>query len=201
MTLNTNIDPINHVVFFNLVGKKKEIMKKIRYLILLLSLSSCEIELEDMYLTRQNYESDILRIDGYYYSIEPDSNSVALCYFFYKNGISYYYSEKYYNSLSKLEEIIRSFNSSKIHQKYAFGWGVFNIIDSTILIEEYVQSALNKKLTAIFSGEILNDTTFTLNERYKLDENGKKYDVYEFDATYHFRQYPIKPDSTNKYIK
>lgn len=177
-------------------------MKKIRYLILLLSLSSCEIELEDMYLTRQNYESDILRTDGYYYYKELDSNQVKLAYLLYNNGVSYSCSYYYfYDTFSELEEYIKSSSKSKIFQKYAYGWGVFNIIDSTILIEEYVQSALNKKLTAIFSGEILNDTTFTLNERYKLDENGKKYDVYEFDATYHFRQYPIKPDSTNKYIK
>ena len=138
-------------------------MKRILYIILLLSLSSCEIELEDMYLTRHEYNSDILRIDGYYYKIEPDSNRVALCYFFFQNGVSYFYSDFYYDSFSEHEELIRSFNTSKAHQKYALGWGVFNVIDSKILIEEYVQSALNKKLTAIFSGEILNDTTFTLN--------------------------------------
>lgn len=176
-------------------------MKRVLYIILLLSLSSCEIELEEMYLTRHNYNSDVLRIDGYYYTIEPDSDRVALRYFFYKNGVSYRDSEDYYDSISELEELIKSLNTSKVHQKYAFGWGVFDFYDSTLLIEQYTQSALNKKLTAIFSGKILNDTTFTLTERYKLDQHGKKYDVYKFDATYHFRQYSPKPDSTNKYIK
>jgi len=176
-------------------------MKRILYILLLLSLSSCEIELEEMYLTRNDYVSDRLRVDGYYYDKEPNSDRVALGYFFYQNGISYYYSNAYYDSFSELEELIKSFNTSKVHQKYAVGWGVFNVMDSTILIEKYYQSALNKKLTAIFSGEILNDTTFTLNERYKLDQNGDKYDVLEFDATYYFRQYSSKPDSTNNYIK
>ena len=74
-------------------------------------------------------------------------------------------------------------------------------MDSTILIEEYVASSFNKKLTAIFSGKILNDTTFTLKERYKLDQNGDKYNVYKSDATYYFRQYSSKPDSTNRYVK
>jgi len=82
-----------------------------------------------------------------------------------------------------------------------FGWGVFNVMDSTILIEQYSRSSLNKKLTAIFSGKILNDTTFTLKERYKLDQNGDKYNVYKFDVTYYFRQYSSKPDSTNRYVK
>ena len=177
-------------------------MKRILYILLLLSLSSCEIELEEMYLTRIEYLSDILRIDGYYYDKEADTKRIKLRYLFYKNGVSYYDSDSsYYDSFTELEEYIKSSNKSNIFQKYAFGWGIFNVMDSTILIEEYFQSALNKKLTAIFSGKILNDTTFTLNERYKLDQNGDKYDLYEFDATYHFRQYSSKPDSTNNYIK
>lgn len=177
-------------------------MKKVLYILLLLAISSCEIELEEMYLTRNDYVSDMLRIDGYYYKKEPDFNHIKLCYFFYKNGVSYYYSgDYYYDSFSELEESIESIKTSKIHKKYAFGWGVFNVMDSTILIEEYVASSFNKKLTAIFSGKILNDTTFTLKERYKLDQNGDKYNVYKFDATYYFRQYSSKPDSTNRYVK
>ncbi|MCK9301406.1 MAG: hypothetical protein M0P23_08530 [Bacteroidales bacterium] len=174
-------------------------MKRILYILLLLSLSSCEIELEDMYLTRNNYISDKLRIDGYYYDKEPNSDRVALGYFFYQNGVSYDSNNDYLDSFNEIEESIKNYN--EVYKKYAYGWGVFIVKDSTILIEQYVQSALNKKLTAIFSGEILNDTTFTLNERYKLDQNGDKYDVYEFDVTYHFRQYSSKPDSTNNYIK
>ncbi|MFA7359239.1 MAG: hypothetical protein WCZ67_08110, partial [Bacteroidales bacterium] len=67
-------------------------MKRILYILLLLSLSACEIELEEMYLTRNDYVSDRLRVDGYYYDKEPNSDRVALGYFFYQNGISYYYS-------------------------------------------------------------------------------------------------------------
>ncbi len=174
-------------------------MKRVLYILLLLAISSCEIELEEMYLTRNDYVSDMLRIDGYYYDKEPNSNRVALCYFFYKNGISYCANNNYVNSFSELEESIESYK--KIYKKYAYGWGVFNVMDSTILIEEYVANSLNKKLTAIFSGKILNDTTFTLKERYKLDQNGDKYNVYKFDVTYYFRQYSSKPDSTNRYIK
>jgi hypothetical protein len=177
-------------------------MKKVLYILLLLAISSCEIELEDMYLTRNDYVSDMLRIDGYYYDKEPNSNRVALRYFFYKNGVSYFYSDGYcYDSFSELEKSIERIKISKIHQKYALGWGVFNVMDSTILIEEYVASSFNKKITAIFSGKILNDTTFTFKEWYKLDQNGDKYNVYKSDATYYFRQYSSKPDSTNRYVK
>lgn len=174
-------------------------MKKILYVLLLLSLSSCEIELEDMYLTRSDYDSDILRIDGYYYTKEPESNRVALRYFFYRNGVCYDNSSPYFDSFIELEEYLKSLKNA--HQKYALGWGIFHITDSTILTEEYFRSSLEKKLTAIFSGRILNDTTFTLLERYKLDGNGDQYNTHKFNLTFHFRQYSTKRDSVNIYIK
>ena len=96
-------------------------MKKVLYILLLLSLSSCEIELEEMYLTRHNYDSDILRIDGYYYSIEPDSNRVALCYFFYKNGVSYDSNNGYIDSFNEIEKSIKDYN--KVYKKICLWLG------------------------------------------------------------------------------
>lgn len=46
-------------------------------------------------------------------------------------------------------------------------------------------------------GEILNDSTFIINEVYEYD--GKI--LSKENKLYHFYKYSPKPDSTNKYIK
>ncbi len=49
------------------------------------------------------------------------------------------------------------------------------------------------------SGEILNDTTFVLNKIIRRDSQGvTKTDI---NQEFHFRQFDIRPDSTNNFIK
>ena len=174
-------------------------MKYLLFVLLIISTTSCELELEDLHINKESFENAILRIDGYYYELN-DSSELALRYFLYQDGTSYGWRTPYYSSFGELEDQIELGNSSG-HQNIVLGWGLFNVIDSSIIIEEYCYgSGGRKKGTALFEGIIFNDTTFKIIEHYRLDDNNEKYDIIEYNETYHFRKYDNKLDSINEYI-
>jgi hypothetical protein len=71
----------------------------------------------------------------------------------------------------------------------AYLWGLFQVQDNQIRVEKWESRELSTYAIRKFSGTILNDTTVLL-----------KYLHTEID-TFHFIYLPVKPDSTNQFIK
>ena len=143
---------------------------------------------EKLGLARINYTGNQLRTDGFYYgcSINEQLNEDLLnVYFFYRNGIFLDASSWKYNDMEHLKVLIEF-----PHSECKYEWGIFQIHDRELLINRW-EIAWGPLPTALFSGEILNDTTFILHKR-----NGQAIE----EEIYHFYYYEQKPDSTNNYI-
>lgn len=50
------------------------------------------------------------------------------------------------------------------------------------------------------AGKILNDTTFHITESYRMVD-GVKTNIKQRDEMYYFREFDLKPDSLNNFIK
>lgn len=180
------------------------IFKLITTLILLsifISLFSCCKSLippdDKLTLTRENYDGNELKIDGYYYRLDyTKAEGYYDTYFFYKNGIVLYPGTISESTLNKFIEYLQNFDKSK--NNYKSSWGVFLITDSIIKFEKwYPSSAFEPTPTYIREGKILNDTTFQITKTYR--GNGSELKV--VDEIYHFKKFSPKPDSTNVFIK
>jgi hypothetical protein len=154
--------------------------------------SSCDKLFEDDKLTlkREPYVGNELRMDGYYY--ETTGTRVLV---FYRNGTVNDFGGINLNEMDRFEEDM--FTNQLRNLKRS--WGVFQITEDEILYERWFFSPPPSINTYFFRGKILNDTTYVINEMYRL-KNGKKYDVSEENYTYKFKRLDHKPDSTNQYI-
>lgn len=176
-------------------------MKCINFVVVvtILLFSSCENFLKwkpaKLQLEKLNYTGNELRIDGYYYEeIEnPEVGLYSQAYFFYHDGVVLNTAGTYIDSEY---QVIDSFSNSYRRSH----WGLFNIDNNIIKIEHWAVHELNGWPTYIREGEILNDTTFTITESYRL-KRGKKKDREEVNWVYHFKQFSPKPDSTNNFVK
>ena len=140
-------------------------------------------------IERIPYIGNELRIDGYYYKMYNDR--ILTTFFFYRNGLTLDGGGANINK--SLEDKDSSFRSEAFIKSIGkYSWGVFVINGGNITINRWTYSpGLGSGLLALMQkGQIVNDTTFY------LEQSGKQY-------FYHFRQFSPKPDSivASKWIK
>ncbi|MFH1005243.1 MAG: hypothetical protein V1781_07100 [Bacteroidota bacterium] len=152
---------------------------------------------DDLSIKRTNYTGSQLGIDGYYYQ-KVDATYFSI-YFFYRNGIVLSAGGSFSNESEMNNYIVNEFINNKSYQNSKYDWGVFQIENNTILFEHWYPSEYPYK-AYVRAGSILNDTTFLINESYRM-QDGKKTEVKTRNETYHFKQFSTKPDSTNNFVK
>jgi hypothetical protein len=162
-------------------------------------MSCCSTLFPDEKLTmqREDYEENVLKIDGYYYHQEVvEAYSRTMVMFLYRNGILQSCGSFSTIDLNIVEEEMP--NRYKLLRKYKTGWGVFSIEKSLIQVEQWVESPSGAS-SSIYrrSGYIENDTTIHFTKSYYSGRNETK----QINETWHFQQFANKPDSTNVYIK
>ena len=148
-------------------------------------------------LKRTSYSGAQLRIDGYYYG-DPSTSSQGVTRYetivFYQNGIVLFPGNK---EMSKIESEISATVGSNAYTNVKYSWGIFNIESTTIKLDYWRPTTCGYP-AVLRTGNILNDTTFVLTTMEVRDKKGATSQA--IDQTFHFKQYGIKPDSTNKYI-
>jgi hypothetical protein len=148
---------------------------------------------EKLSMQRTDYNSDELRMNGYYYCYF-EKTDITVIYFLFRNGIMRCaggYSR--YNEDNREIEMVSYFGKS-----VKTDWGVFIIDGDTIRYEKWVEAPSG--VSAIINrhlGYIENDTTIHFTESYYPGRNETK----QIDEVWHFKQFDNKPDSTNVYIK
>lgn len=173
-------------------------------MILCFSMFTCEKNKEDDDLTfqRTDYSGDELRIDGYYYNqYSIKGNEYVTVYFFFRNGIILYGSSMPLADLYETEAMYKSGEYYVTIKNTKDCWGVFNVDGNKIAFERWTDLyQLAPLVTTIYSGDILNDSTFRIMESSVM-ENGKQVEIEERDETYYFKKFNPKPDSTNSFIE
>ena len=154
---------------------------------------------DELSLQRQDYTGNQLRVDGYYFS-EYANGSIEYVsvYFLYRNAIILYGFSGLLSELPELEESYRNGTFYKHVKSVKFHWGVHQIEDSKIKYEQWVPSEKPYK-AYVREGEILNDTTFRITQRYRY-KNGEKTEVESKNEVYHFKAFSPKPDSSNTFV-
>ena len=160
-----------------------------------LLLPQCTVFDNQLSLPLMPYNGEQLRMDGYYYQVGYDENTVFSPCFFYKNGILISLGG-IENSLEELDEALKtSYYNTHSYKKDVLAWGIFFIEDSVIKFERWGSTVLQSPL--IREGVILNDTTFHITNIYNNDGSEQR----KVNEIYHFREFSPKPDSTNVFIK
>jgi len=159
-----------------------------------LILSSCTFEDDLLRNTREDYLNDSIRIDGFYYAYSE--GQIRKIYFLYRNGV-YFSVVGDGQERTKPEEVKtllteERFNRLKTEKTL---WGIFIIKGNDILFESWSKTH-GDHYSVVETGEILNDTTFTITKR---DDNLSG--ISSSNYTYYFYPYSPKPDSTNVFIE
>lgn len=177
---------------------------KTMYILLIAILTACssckEMDIckdESLTLNKVEFTGSQMRTNGFYYgnsSVDSKDIKYYELFIFYKDGIMMLIGD---SEFEKMEEYVTTIaNSNQKNTKFA--WGLFNIADKEISIEHWVAAQCGYP-TVLRSGEILNDTTFVLNKMIRRDSQGTTEN--NINQEFHFRQFDIKPDSTNNFIK
>jgi hypothetical protein len=163
-------------------------------LIISLFLSCCKNKLYDdeFVLDKTKYTGNQLKIDGYYYSPVENEDFFSL-YVFYRNGIVLIPGV-----CDNPEECLAEFKPGSALFKYKYSWGLFLIDSNSISIEYYIPKMIEGMPAYIAMGDIINDTTFIIKEIKRSKNNSVRQLVNE---TYHYKQFSLKPDSTNIFLK
>ena len=164
-------------------------------LIAVLIVTSCSQRLDELMVNKTPYPETELRTDGYYYSNDLGITDFRLA-VFYRDGICYHLFGS--SDTQPIEDFIEQdilLNESFIDnlRTTPTNIGVFNIEDKSISIEHW--EASRDILALERSGEILNDSTFILNQVENLQG-----EIENVNYTYRFKQFSPKPDSTNMFI-
>lgn len=151
-----------------------------------------------------NNNTNALRLDGYYYTIEerPEAKYVTIM-VLYQNGSIYgFYSNRFdlgeTCSLKVVDDSMLDY-SRHVGLSSQSSWAGY-LIENNLITIKRIWGRFGETLYT-YKGLIINDTTFIINQKNvegsaQSSENGTK----EEKNTYHFRSYSPKPDSTNKYI-
>lgn len=184
----------------NIFRKNRDIFKLLGFLLIIISIYSCDKFLGDddsLSLKREECKSNKLKLNGYYYCIAYD---LDICYvnLFYKNGVMINVGGEE-NSLDNMDSYInKHYVKDDDYKQIRYHWGVFLIKEDSIFFEHWYPSERPHK-AYVKSGLILNDTSFLINKCYKL-KNGLETEIEERNELYYFRHLNIKPDSINKYV-
>jgi hypothetical protein len=155
---------------------------------------------DELYLSKQYYTGNKLRIDGYYYfNYTNNSTEYVDVYFLFKNGIILSGGSGLQSELPEKEERFQNGTFDNKAKSIKFLWGVHQIEGSKIAFERWYPS--EKPYRAYVSeGVVLNDTTFRITQSYR-NKKGEKTEIESENEVYHFKQFSPKPDSTNTFIK
>jgi hypothetical protein len=140
----------------------------------------------------------LLKTQGYYYSVVPDSTGYSMSlYFLFLNGAVNYIGPVSCKDTSRgLEtllydsQIIGAYyrRSPQYRKQHQISWGRFGIKDNHITIEIPVATAEGYPVLRT-KGSLLNDSTFLTQEtRFEWAKVHK-------NITWRFKSYPIKSDS------
>jgi hypothetical protein len=166
-------------------------MKNIILFLLLTTSISCSLLLHGRYgrvplsISRQDCKPCALRIDGVYY------NKRYAHFFLYSNGILSTGGGGFPNLSSLLKHSLDSV-VRKDKLDTVFAWGIFQVDSSKVVIEQWVSSddwGWERYQSSKYYGEVINDTTLFLSNYLTGPD------------TFRFYAMPVKPDSTNPFIK
>lgn len=153
---------------------------------------------DELSISRQDYNGDQLRLDGYYYT--EANGLVFLPSFFYTNGVLLSVGGTF-DDISDMDSYLnRYFFQDENSREDIWAWGAFIIDNNSIKFEKWYPPSGGPIPAYVNEGLILNDTTFYINQSYR-NHNGKKKEQSPESRTYHFRAFSPKPDSINKYVK
>ena len=182
-------------------------VKRIGILILFMGVLvfvGCSTQLAPLIMRKIPYTENKLRIDGYYYSdidkeISDMAHNIAI---FYRDGFCFHIltQPKGQDILQYIEDdiLLDDCLISKL-KNLPRQIGVFRIKNSGIEFEIWDGASMIGGIIGTFSyyGEIINDTTFIINN-IVYNGNNKRASKY---LTYHFKEFSQKPDSTNVFVK
>jgi len=144
-------------------------------------------------LKRTDYNGHQLKIDGYYYD-KYGNPELFETYILYRNGIIL--NTGVVEKLKDLEQVILNPDMINKLKGMKDAWGVFKIEGNTIQFERWYPGDPPLK-SYIRSGVIINDTTFQITK--SMRSNGE--DLRDINEIYHFKQFSLKPDSTNNFVQ
>jgi hypothetical protein len=180
-------------------------MKEMKIILILMAVlfssNSCDKETlqdDELTLNKMPFTGNQLRIDGYYYSIDSQSNTIKASYFFYKDGtVLHGGGWPYENQFEGLESNFSSESWQENIKENKLKWGVFQIDGDKISFERWYPSSGGPSPAYIRSGEIQNDTTFIITKSVRPKTGEEKV----LNEVYHFKAFSPKPDSTNSFVK
>ena len=148
---------------------------------------------EPLTFIKQQNNSNRLRLDGCYYSLDSSRSHVSV-FVFYKNGIVSdvgTYESSFLDSIMIRASIPLA---GKKMKQIPWVWGLYKIVGDSILTEKWYPVG-GDYLPGINHGFILNDTTFRFTALKFLNKTPMV-----IDETFHFLELKQKPDSTNNFI-
>ena len=160
-------------------------MKKIRFIGILLLTSALSCSLPKLSMKKKDIIGNPIKMHGFYFN-KPDLWS----FMFYRNGV--FRGDFGVEDKRNIDYVTRTFtdsNYTKNDYKIPFVWGVFEIQGNNIRIEKWHSKEWAAYGITKYSGIVLNDSTLLLD-----------HPVVGRD-TFYFHYLPVKPDSTNKFIK
>ena len=157
-----------------------------------LLLAGCSLPSQDdkLNLVCRDQTNIPLRLDGFYY-LETQNIKGPLYdrYLLYNNGVTRYGGAS--PKLNSSDDWVPDGRTT---------WGIYEVEGNTIRIEFLYPNSLGPLKAIVEEGKILNDTTFHIEESYRLVK-GVKTELKKWDQLYHFYPLDVKPDSTNRYVK
>jgi hypothetical protein len=198
--MNLGFWVVNNVFRMKFLKKR---LNQVLLIIVLFATVNCNkakiLKDDQLSISRVAYNGKQLRLDGYYYYLYGDSKNTRDAYFFYDNGITLYADTYPGKEITQEENSYKSQQWQSTVKKTKYYWGVFIIEAADIKFERWYPSDPPLK-SYVSAGKIINDTTFNINERYRM-QNGQKNEIENINETYHFKNFPNKPDSTNNFIQ
>lgn len=171
---------------------------KIKYLILLLlfcvSCEKCkENPPEELCNGAFPYTTNELRLDGYYFGKYNETDGDILI--FYRNGVMLYGGISNEADLGSKESSFAdgSYHADAVSDEYK--WGVFRVSGNSFYYERHYPST-NSWLVYVMEGNIENDTTIQITKSYRCDGS----EFREKNRIFYFKQFNLKPDSTNSFV-
>lgn len=174
-------------------------MVKFFFILVMSVIAACAAH-QDFVLIRQNNTSDKMVLDGYYYTVWNDGYYDAI--FLYENGVVYHgFNNKFEIGMDSVDRkfLSTSFKSSNSYERNVrYIWGLYQTKGDSIMIERYVVPIFGERYqTYIQRGVIINNKQFVMTHVYFVKEGREK----SIRDTFNFRPLPVKPDSTNNFIK
>ena len=163
-------------------------VKKLTIFFIVLIFCQC-MTWEPLRIKKEDNLTGKLRLDGYYYIFSPDFN-VNEVIFLYSNGVIYQLNDSW-SDLNIIEgRLAQNFYiQNGANQDNPAHWGSYTIKRDSIYTDRWTSGGgTGDKPREYGVGRILNDTTFT-NSAF----GGR--------GPFRFRHFPIKPDSTNRFVK